>query len=86
MSQYEIVVSKSAQKELFRLPQQVNNRIIPAIFKLEEDPRPNGSKKLRGLTNLWRIRVGDYRIIYAIDDEIRIVDIRKVGHRKDIYQ
>jgi mRNA interferase RelE/StbE len=60
-------------------------RIIKAILNLSDNPRPQGSKKLKGGFENWRIRIGDYRIIYAIDDEILIVDIRKVGHRKDIY-
>ena len=50
-------------------------------------PRPAGSKKLQGASeNLWRIRTGDYRIIYAIEDTIKIIEIRKIGHRKDIYR
>jgi mRNA interferase RelE/StbE len=85
MSLYNIVVSKSAFKELSKLPLSANNRIIKAVSNLSENPRPHGSKKLKGGYELWRIRIGDYRVIYAIDDEILIVDIRKVGHRKDIY-
>ncbi len=82
---YKVVVSKSASKELADLPSQVVNRIIPAIIKLEENPRPTGCKKLKGEQENWRIRIGDYRVIYSIDDMIRIVDVRNVGHRKDIY-
>ena len=85
MSQYEVIVSKSAVKELSKLQADVNNRIVKAILKLEEDPRPQGSKKLKGGSENWRIRIGDYRVVYAIDDEVFIVDVRKVGNRKDIY-
>jgi mRNA interferase RelE/StbE len=85
MSQYNVVVSKSAAKELSKLPTTVNNRIIKAILKLSDDPRPQGSQKLKGGAENWRIRIGDYRVVYAIDDEVMIVDVRKVGHRKDIY-
>ena len=85
MTQYEVVVSKSAAKELSRLPKGVNNRIIQAILQLSENPRPQGSKKLKGSSENWRIRIGDFRVVYAIDDKVLIVDIRKVGHRKDIY-
>jgi mRNA interferase RelE/StbE len=85
MSQYNVVVSKSAAKELSKLPATVNNRIIKAILELSDDPRPQGSKKLKGGSENWRIRIGAYRVIYAIDDEVMIVDVRKVGHRKDIY-
>jgi len=85
MSQYNVVVSKSAAKELSKLPATVNNRIIKAILKLSDDPRPQGSKKLKGGSENWRIRIGDYRVVYAIDDEVMIVDVRKVGLRQDIY-
>ncbi|MEM6395672.1 MAG: type II toxin-antitoxin system RelE/ParE family toxin [Bacteroidota bacterium] len=53
---------------------------------LESDPRPTGCKRLRGETSLWRIRVGDYRVIYSIDDEIKIVLVTKVGSRGDVYK
>lgn len=82
---YNVVISKSASKEIANLPSQIINRIIPAIKKLGENPRPSGCKKLKGGQNAWRIRVGDYRVIYTIDDVIRIVDVRSIGHRKDIY-
>ena len=82
---YKVLVSKTASKELSDLPTQVVNRIIPAIKKLGDDPRPPGCKKLKGEQDTWRIRIGDYRVIYTVDDVIRIVDVRSVGHRKDIY-
>lgn len=82
---YKVIVSKTASKELADLPIQVVNRIIPAIKKLAEDPRPVGCKKLKGHQDTWRIRIGDYRVVYSVDDVVRIVDIRSVGHRKDIY-
>ncbi|WP_209329145.1 type II toxin-antitoxin system RelE family toxin [Lunatimonas salinarum] len=85
MNQYEITVTKSAAKELSKLPKQVNNKLIEAILALSGDPRPAGAIKLRGGSENWRIRVGDYRVVYAIDDEVLVVDVRKVGHRKDIY-
>lgn len=85
MSQYKVLVSKSAAKELSKLRSAINNRIIKAVRDLSDDPRPKGSKKLKGGSENWRIRIGDYRVIYSIDDEILIVDIRKVGHRKDMY-
>lgn len=85
MNQYEVTVSKSAAKELFKLPKQVNNKLIKAILALSWDPRPAGAKKLRGGSENWRIRVGDYRVVYAVYDEVRVVDVRKVGDRKNIY-
>lgn len=83
---YKVVVSNSASKELQDLPSLAVGRIIEALQKLQTEPRPPGSKKLRGTSDLWRVRVGDYRIVYAIEDTIRVVDIRKIGHRKDIYE
>jgi len=83
---YKVVIGRSAEKDLAKLSKKVLLPISNAIDALEENPRPAGCKKLKGATeNLWRIRVGDYRIIYAIADEVQIVDVRKVGHRKDVY-
>lgn len=83
---YKVVISRSAEKDLAKLPRKALLPISNAIDTLEENPRPPGCKKLKGATeNLWRIRVGDYRIIYAIADEVQIVDVRKIGHRRDIY-
>lgn len=82
---YKIIFSRTASKELADLPAQAVNRIIPAIKKLGNDPRPVGCKKLKGESNAWRVRIGDYRVVYSIDDVIRIIDIRSVGHRKDVY-
>ena len=83
---YVIRFKKSAEKELERLPIQAIKRISKAIDALTENPRPTGSKKLEGQKeSLWRIRVGDYRVIYQIEEVIKIVEIRRIGHRKDIY-
>ena len=83
---YKILISKSAERELDYFSENILVRVLKSIRKLEINPRPAGCKKLKGNDEtLYRIRTGDYRIIYSIDDEILIVDIRKVGHRKDIY-
>ncbi len=86
MKRYEVVVSKRAEKDLEKLPATIVEKIIPVIASLEENPRPFGCKKLKGYSNLWRIRIGDYRAIYIIEDVILLVDVRAVGHRKDVYQ
>jgi len=84
---YSISIKPSALKELSKLPKATVRRAEKAIDALAEDPRPDGVKKLKGSDeDLYRIRVGDYRIIYSIEDEIKIVDIRKIGHRKEIYR
>lgn len=82
---YRLILSKPAVKALRDLPASINQRISTAIDGLKEQPRPPGCIKLQGREELWRIRVGDYRIIYAIDDMIRIVDVRRIGNRRDVY-
>jgi mRNA interferase RelE/StbE len=84
---YKIKIKKSAAKELEALPNRMIALITKAILQLADEPRPQGCKKLKGLIlEFWRIRIGDYRVIYTIDDIIKIVDVKKVGHRKDIYE
>lgn len=83
---YKVSVKKSAVKALTKLPKPVVNRLVTAIRKLAGEPRPTGCKKLQGQDDLWRIRVGDYRVVYSIEDTIMIVDVIQVAHRKDIYR
>ena len=84
---YKITFKNSAYKELERLPKATVRKIVVAIDGLEVDPRPVGVKKLKDSSeNLYRIRVGDYRVIYTINDGIKIVTILRIGHRKDIYK
>jgi mRNA interferase RelE/StbE len=85
---YTIIISESAFKQLNKLQKPIVKKIELAINKLSENPRPIGVKKLKGIINedLYRIRSGDYRIVYSIEDKVQIVDIRKIGHRKDIYK
>jgi mRNA interferase RelE/StbE len=86
MNKYQVVFSKTATKELRQLPQVEVQRVFQKAKELENNPRPPGSKKLVGeKEDLWRIRIGNYRIIYTVDDAVFIVDIRRIGHRKDVY-
>lgn len=85
MGSYIVVLSKKAQKQLDKLSDNIAKPIIEAITNLETDPRPVGYKKLKGRDS-YRIRAGNYRIIYDIFDTELIVDIIAVGHRKDIYE
>jgi len=85
MKHYSVEVSQTAEKELLRLPVRMIERVITVLKLFEENPRPAGSKKLKGYKNLWRVRFGDYRIIYSIDDVILLLDVREIGHRKNIY-
>ena len=85
MANYKIEIKKSAAKEISKLPKVALRRIVDKIQTLSSDPRPSGCKKLSG-DEKYRIRVGVYRILYSVDDEIVVIFIVKVGHRKDIYK
>lgn len=82
---YFLFIKPSAKKELLELPDEILKRIDTAIEKLHQQPRPHGIVKLEG-QNLYRIRIGDYRIIYIIEDKHKMVEIIKIGHRKDVYK
>lgn len=86
MAEYSITFARSGRKELEALEAAIVNRIFPKIESLSRRPRPHNSVKLQGRENLWRIRVGVYRVIYAIDDESKLVDIIAVRHRRDAYR
>jgi mRNA interferase RelE/StbE len=83
---YKAQVMPAAAKQLEKLPRIEQARIVAAIHDLEDDPRPPGSVKLAGTENLWRIRVGDYRMIYEIHDDRLVVLVVRIGHRRDIYR
>ena len=83
---YEIVVERSAERDLRRLSTDVFNRVIAAIMQLAEEPRPSGVRKITGSDADWRIRVGVIRVIYEIDDGAQIVSIMRVRHRRDVYR
>lgn len=82
---YRIEVKKSAQKELLQIPFLYNKKIIEAIDNLAINARPDGCKKLKG-SDAYRIRVADYRIVYTIKDVIQLIEIQRIGHRKDVYK
>jgi len=82
---YRIEWARSAERELRALPHREAVRVGKAVGLLAEEPRPGGCKKLKGYKDLWRIRVGDYRVIYQIADKIRLVRVERVGNRKDVY-
>lgn len=85
MADYAVVVSDRAARELDRLPASLAARIYARIEALGSDPRPQGTKKLQGSMSGWRIRVGDYRILYEIDDRRRLIDISAIRHRSKAY-
>lgn len=83
---YTITFKSAAQRALSKLPNDAAERIARAIDGLEFEPRPKGCEKLKGADNLWRIRVGDYRVVYTIEDARLIVLVVKIGHRREIYR
>ena len=83
---YSIKILRKAAKELRKIDRQYQGRIAEAIDALERDPRPHGCKKMQGYESRYRIRVGDYRVIYDIEDEQVVVVVLRIRHRKDAYR
>ncbi len=85
MPDYQILISKTAQKQLDELPDQITEKLITSIWQLSKNPRPSGYIKLKG-RDAYRIRKGDYRIIYEIIDKLLLIDIIAIGQRQQIYK
>lgn len=83
---YTIVVSRIAEKQLEQLPKPAANAVWEKIRSLATDPRPKGCKKLQGYEREYRIRSGDYRVVYRVEDDVLVIEVIGVGHRKDIYR
>ena len=83
---HAIEFAPSARRELRKLPREVQLKLNERIDSLSSDPRPRGSKKLRGSDELWRIRVGDYRVVYEVRDKILVVLVLRVAHRREVYR
>jgi mRNA interferase RelE/StbE len=83
---YTIVITRSAEKALRELPEKMQIKVIGEIKRLEFDPQPYGAKKLSGLSSTYRIRVGDYRIIYEIEQNRVIITVLKIAHRREVYR
>ena len=87
MKKYGVTISKAAGRELRQFPKNIIEKIYTKMQSLSDNPRPPGCTKLEGYSeSLWRVRTGDYRIVYSVDDVVCIVEIRHVGNRKNIYQ
>jgi mRNA interferase RelE/StbE len=86
VADYAVVFARSARKELQNLDPQVARRVLKQVETLGTDPRPSGVVKLEGSTDLWRIRVGQWRVVYRISDRDRLVDVVAVRHRSDAYR
>jgi mRNA interferase RelE/StbE len=83
---YRIEVTHAAVRQLRRLDPSARRRVQAAIELLAEHPRPSGAKKLVGGDGEWRVRTGDYRIVYEVHDDVLLILVVAVGHRRDIYQ
>jgi mRNA interferase RelE/StbE len=85
VANYSVVIKSSAQKELDVLDDAVFRRIDRKILALGENPRPAGCKKLKGYKDQWRIRIGEWRVVYLVDDSAKFVSITRVAHRREVY-
>ncbi|HEV8660423.1 MAG TPA: type II toxin-antitoxin system RelE/ParE family toxin [Thermoanaerobaculia bacterium] len=85
MADYEVLVSRRAADEIEDLPKSIATRVYAKLEALAHEPRLSGVKKLRGSAKGWRIRVGDYRVLFEVDDERRVVDVAAVRHRSKAY-
>jgi mRNA interferase RelE/StbE len=83
---YRVLLERAAEKDISRLPAETHDRVIEAIQALASNPRPVGCRKLTGSKHDWRIRVGDYRVVYEIADVIRVVRVNRVRHRREVYR
>ena len=83
---YTVIISRTSQKVINRLDGDMYSRIIRKLETIEDNPRPVGIEKLAGQDNLYRVRVGDWRIVYAIQDRNLVILVVKVAHRKEVYR
>lgn len=83
---YSVIIPKAVQKQIAALPNDIQERIVEKLQILPEDPRPAGVVKLKGSDNEYRIRVGDYRIRYGVDDTNLVIELSQCKHRRDVYR
>jgi len=86
VAKYYVALASSAEKELKKLPANLIARLVPRLENLASNPRPSGCKKLRGGDSEWRIRSGDYRVVYTIDDMKLLVEVTRIRHRSEVYE
>ena len=86
MTVYRVLLERGAENHLARLSSGIHDRVIASIQALATNPRPPGCRKLAGSKHDRRIRVGDYRVVYEIADEIRVVRVNRVRHRREVYR
>ncbi len=86
MTKYKIEISATAERQFKKLAKDVQIRVAKAILELSSDPHPRGCRKLAGYNDVYRIRVGRYRILYSVEQKRLIVIVLKIGHRRDVYR
>ena len=86
MNSYAVEVKPPARKELEALPDNVLARVVRKLDSLSHAPRPAGCKKLKGYQDQWRVRVGDWRVVYIIDDAAKQVSVTRIAHRSEVYE
>lgn len=86
MASYRIEWKSSAAKELKRLPRDIIPRVVDAVGRLASDPFPSGAAKLKGSQQTYRIRVGDYRVVYTVANDVLVIEIVRVRYRRDVYR
>ncbi|MGB3495911.1 MAG: type II toxin-antitoxin system RelE/ParE family toxin [Elainellaceae cyanobacterium] len=83
---YQVLIVPAAQRQLKKLPVTVQQNVVDQIERLADNPRPANCKKLKGRDNQYRVRLGNYRIIYTVEDDVLTIRVIKVGHRRDVYE
>lgn len=86
MASYRVELTRSAEKDLRRIDRSQTSTLYTALEGLEQEPRPPGTKKLAGSERTYRIRVGSYRVVYEIEDDVLVVLVIRIAHRKDVYR
>ena len=82
---YQIIIPKTVTKQLEKLPQSIHDKVIENIIILQENPRPTNSLKMKNNEG-YRLKIGDYRVLYDIDDKTQLITLRRVGHRRESYR
>jgi mRNA interferase RelE/StbE len=83
---YEVRLAPAAARDLSRLDRPMQRRVATAIDRLAREPRPAGSTKLRGSDDIWRVRVGKYRVLYQVADAVLLILVIRIGHRAEVYR
>ena len=86
MARYEVEISRSAERQLRRLPRMDQVRVVRVMQALADNPIPRGARKLSGFDDVFRVRTGRYRILYSVSRRRLIIVVLKVGHRRDVYR